>query len=306
VTSFNDIARPLGRRTAALLAVALLSATALGARASSAHADAVPYRDPAVTGQIALCDQGGHLVTSGRLDAQPFVWRAVSSTPAPAEYAGTGRKATLYAYQPRPDVSADQWSGDQLTATSDYTNPKLPMAQATTDDFTLQTFMGEFRPLVDGLYQLRMYFGIPGQSTLNTAYPATDIRVTGDTWRALEAPNVSCTDGSSRSSELDVIPPLPHAAGSTAAATGRGGAATAPGSRSAPSTSSSSAAGNSKAPSPSGTAGPTRADPSSAEPVLVKAGGTTGVSISLVAIAIAIVLLGAVGGGAWWWRRAHR
>jgi hypothetical protein len=295
----------LARAGVAVFGGALLALSGLAMIAIPATAASTPYTDPGVIGQIGLCDQAGHLVTSGTLDAQPFVWRAVSSAPAPAQFAGTGRKATLYAYQPRPNVSADQWSGDQLTATSDYSNPKLPMAQATKNDFTLATFMGEFRPMVDGLYQLRMYFGAPGQGTLNTAYPATDIQITGNTWHALQAPNVSCNDGTSRSSELDTIPPLPQSVDSTGGKSSSG-RSTSPSSSRTVSATGTAHSPTSTAPSPTvsrtrsgeGNAG---ANPSTA----IKATASSNSAALTIATVLVVIVLAAAGGGFWWWRRVR-
>jgi hypothetical protein len=304
VTSVKSFGR-LARAGVAALFGALLALSAFAMIAVPVSAASTPYTDPGVIGQIGLCDQAGHLVTSGTLDAQPFVWRAVSSTPAPAQFAGAGRKATLYAYQPRPNVSADQWSGDQLTATSDYSNPRLPMAQATKDDFTLATFMGEFRPMVDGLYQLRIYFGAPGQGTLNTAYPATDIQITGNTWHALQAPNVSCSDGTSRSSELDTIPPLPQSVGSTGGKSNPGGSTSASSSRTTSATATTRSASPS-APTPTASrASSSAGEPGDSPSTAIKATATSSSAAPTIATVLVVIVLAAAGGGFWWWRRAR-
>jgi hypothetical protein len=195
----------------ALVATTLATLLLFALGAPAATAGPVPDSDPAVTGSIGLCDKAGKPVTSGLITDRPFVWRAVSSVQAPDGYSGQGRKATLLAYQPRPNTSADQWSGDQLTATSSYTNPTYPMSQATPVDFTLTDFLGEFKPMVNGLLQLRMYFGIPGRGTYNSTYPATDIQVTGNSWHVVQGASVPCTGGDSTSSEYDntALNPVP-------------------------------------------------------------------------------------------------
>ncbi len=81
--------------------------------------------------------QAGHV---GAHDQRPFVWRAVSSTAAPAPYDKAGRTATLFAYQPRPQVDAAEWSGDLLTASARYTDVAHPMAAATALDEPLKDF----------------------------------------------------------------------------------------------------------------------------------------------------------------------
>lgn len=175
----------------------------------SADAVTVPYQDAAVIGGIGLCNKAGQPVSGGSIDDRPFVWRAVSAVPAPDGYAVPGGAATLLAYQPRPNVAASEWNGDTLTATSKYTNVRYPMAQATDQDFTLRDYLNEYKPMVNGLVQLRMYVAAPGQGTLNSAYPATDIVVSGSTWTVVRPTAVPCTAGDAHSSELEpTIQPL--------------------------------------------------------------------------------------------------
>jgi hypothetical protein len=169
--------------------------------ASPAVAAPLPYADPSVQGTIGLCDPSGHLVTRGSIDDKPFIWRAVSSVPAPPPFNGPSRKATLLAYQPRASTPPDQWNGDSLTATSTYSNPNAPMAQATALDFTLKDFLSEYPPQVSGYVQLRVYFAAGGVGTTSARYPALDLHIDGHTWTATHAAPVSCTNGSAESTE---------------------------------------------------------------------------------------------------------
>lgn len=206
------------------LAIAFVLAAAPGA-----FADTAPYTDLAAHGSVGLCDASGHPVTHGNIHDRPFVWRAVSSTPAAAPYDAAGRTATLVAYQPRSDAYPNQWSGDIMTSSSTYTNPRHPMAQASALDFSLADFLNEFPARWDGYLQLRMYLGVPGHETLNSAYPATDIKVTGDTWTVVRGASVTCTDGSARDSEtVRTAPASQSAATHGATARGRSGAAADP------------------------------------------------------------------------------
>lgn len=173
----------------------------------AAYADTgTPYTDPNATGVIGLCDKAGHAVTHGNIHDAPFVWRAVSSTPAPAPYDAAGRTATLYAFQPRPSVPPGQWSGDSLTAAARYTDAAHPMAQATGGDERLADFLGAYPTMVDGLLQLRIYLGAPGEPLYGLKYAATDIKVTGDTWTVVHGGAVPCTTGSAVSLETIVLP----------------------------------------------------------------------------------------------------
>ncbi|SOD72297.1 hypothetical protein SAMN05892883_1702 [Jatrophihabitans sp. GAS493] len=199
------ISTPQRRRLALVSAGVVLAAALAWGTSGDASAAALPYNDPSVSGGIGLCSKTGTEITSGNINDRPFVWRAVSSVKAPAGYDISGRKATLVAYQPRPNVQAYAWNGDTLTAASTYTNPAAPMAAATSLDFSLNDFIGEFKPMVDGLLQLRLYLAAPGRDALNTSYPAINIKVTGNTWAVVNPVSVSCTSGDAVSSEESAI-----------------------------------------------------------------------------------------------------
>lgn len=291
----------LGRLACVGAAVAV-ALSAVVAVAPTAGADAVPYSDASAAGSVGLCDRNGHPVTGGSTTAKPFVWRAVSSRPAPAPFGGARAKATLLAYQPRPNAPADQWSGDILTATSSYTNPAYPMAQATPLDFSLQDFLLEFPPQVDGLVQLRIYFGAPNAGTSSSSYPATDIRVNGGNWTVVRGASVPCTNGSATSSETVTGAQRPVAAPSGAAiASGRPSsgakspvassrpASTAPRQASSSAAASGSSANTGSSGTPSLASADDTANSSSRAPVLLVIGG--------------LVVAGVAGGGYLWWRR---
>jgi len=228
--------------------VLVVLTTMLGLAGPATAGGPLPYTDFSAKGSVGLCDRAGKPVTSGKISDKPFVWRAVSGMKAPAGYDGDGRKATLVIYQPRPNTYPNQWNGDVLTSSSLYSNPAFPMAAATARDFSLRDFMGEYRPLVDGLYQLRMYFGIPGQPTYTETYPATDIRVTGTTWRVVRGASLSCGNGTAMDSE-QTPPPSAGAAPVTASTRPDG------------STPSSSAVGGTGSELPSSTSQPGEAEP---------------------------------------------
>jgi hypothetical protein len=190
-----------------LAATFVVAATVLFTGASVAHAaPAVPWTDTSVTGFIGLCNSAGQSVDRGSLDTTPFVTRAVSSVAAPSSYGQAGRTATLYAFQPRQDIAPGQWSGDMLTASTRYSNPAHPMAQATGGDLSLAGFVSEFPPAWDGLIQLRLYLGAPGQPAQTLSYAATTIKVTGSTWTVVSGGNTSCTTGNATSIESILLP----------------------------------------------------------------------------------------------------
>ena len=169
-----------------------------------ASAYTVPFNDPNAHGFIGLCDRSEHPITSGSLDDVPFVWTAVSSTPAPSGY--DKGKATLYAYQPRPHVDPSQWGGRMLTSSSSYTNPAHPMAQGTNGDSPLLWFVQAYPPQWDGLVQLRMFYSGVNLTTDLSPYPATVLRVTGNNWSVVSGGTVSCTVGKATSAESVNLP----------------------------------------------------------------------------------------------------
>jgi hypothetical protein len=192
----------------AVAAVGLAAvATITGGQLANAAGSGVPYSDPNALGSISLCDKAGNAITSGSLATTPFVWRAVSSQGALAPYNGSGRTATLYAFQPRSGLAPGDWSGEAMTAAGRYTNSFHPMTAATRDDASLGNFVKDFPPLWDGLVQLRVYLGVPGSPTFTLHYPAADIQVTGNTWHVVNGGNVSCHSGTSVSVAAKLLPP---------------------------------------------------------------------------------------------------
>lgn len=208
------------RRCARLIAAAtvLVVGVAAGTGESAAATPGVPYSDPDAVGYIGLCDQAGQQVTSGLVSATPFAWRAVSSVAAPAGYNGPTRSATLMAFLPMHVLPPGDWSGEQLTAATRYTNPAVPMAEATASDESLQTFVNDFPPELDGFVQLRLILTAANQEPQSTRYPALDIQVTGTTWQAVGGGPVDCTSGTAVSVET-----LLPAAATTAPGKGTGG-----------------------------------------------------------------------------------
>lgn len=289
-------------RAVAAAAVIAFGITASGGLLAAARADALPFVDPNVQGFIGFCDKDGHPVTSGKLTDVPFVWTAIASTPTPPGYAGKFGKATLGIFVPRQGVDPGDWAGKQFTASTTYTNPKHPIAQATYGDPSLVTLTGVAPPNWEGLVQVRMYFSNADVPPLTTPYPATVIKVTGDTWRVVSGGTVACSSGKGTSLETVTLPPskLPSSApsvsvGPTAASPTAGG----------------SGLGSSSAAQPGAdvSAGPTSSQGSA---VAAGANGNQTTSPSstsstsaagTVAIALAALVLGGFGVyGVLWWR----
>lgn len=162
--------------------VAALTATALLATACGTEESGIPYEDKASAGLLALYDDAGHRKTSGSVTDKPFAHFAVSAQKAPAPYDTPGGKAALMAFQPRKGMDPAQWSGDFLTGTTVYRDANHPTASGTGEDISLANFMSVFPPEWDGLIQLRIYLGAPGQPGLTERYVTADIRVKDQTW----------------------------------------------------------------------------------------------------------------------------
>ena len=276
---------------AATVAGAVLAACAVVLFASPASADQpLPFTDKNADGFIGLCDRSGHQVTSGKITDIPFVWRAVSSTPAPANYfqKGGGR-AFLAVYQPREGLQPGEWTGKMFTNSSAYSNPAHPMAQGTNADPPLLN-LTSIAPLWDGLLELRLIYTAENLPVRGKPYPATVIKVSGDTWTVVSGSgSVSCVDGGSTSDTTAIIP---SAIPSQSPTLGGGAeAALRPPVGSAPDQQSSS---------PSPGASDSAADPSTTSVEAVAAGSNSpvsfGVSPWLVLALIVLPMAGIAGG----------
>ena len=126
--------------------------------------------------------------------------RPLSTTPL-------GGTAILSAYLPMQGLPPGDWSGEQLTASSQYSNPQSPMAQATAKDEPLEDFVQDYPPGWDGFIQLRLYLGAPDEPSYVQHYPVLNLEISGDTWTAVGGGPVNCSAGNAESLETAVAPP---------------------------------------------------------------------------------------------------
>lgn len=189
------------RSASAAAALVAVSCVALGAAPAGAAASSIPT-DPNAKGFIGLCDNQNRNVTGGDINTPPFAWKAVASTPPPKSLLGRGQNAVLNIFQPRPNVTPAEWSGDQLTAATFYTTSRAPSTQATLTDIPLSVIIKEYPPQLGGLYQLRMYFGKTNSGLYSATYPATFIRVQGSHWSVVSGGRVNCAASSGTSTEV--------------------------------------------------------------------------------------------------------
>jgi hypothetical protein len=218
------------KRTLQTGAAAALVGGLVFAGASVASAADTLLPDASSTGQIALENATGHVVTSGALDA-PIASFAVGDSSAPVQYT-VGK---LFLYTPTTS-DASLWGGDgQILSNTTY-NPvtQYPTAQAflgadhTADDtYALQLAIangpspaGSFGPGDgSGLYELRLNLGAPGL-TDDAKYFTATIRVTfdGTTDPVSGLPNGTWTQvqpefaaGAAGPTPLSTTPALPEA-----------------------------------------------------------------------------------------------
>ncbi|HKT01441.1 MAG TPA: Ig-like domain-containing protein [Rugosimonospora sp.] len=167
----------------------------LGGGAADAATTPTWEPDAAALGSITFYDASGAVVTSGSLSSNPVAVYAVAS--------GAGRtgdtKAQLKAFTPQEGVNPALWSGDTLTASTNYPvtaagTPAViagtpnPVATGGATDFSFNDYLGEFPNTsttagYQDLYELRLYTSGPGQSQ-GAGYYRTDVQVdtTAGTW----------------------------------------------------------------------------------------------------------------------------
>lgn len=288
----NSTALLCGRILMAVLAAALLNLPYL---ALPARAYSVPYSDPNATGVIGFCDAHGNAIDHGSISDQPFVWLAVSSSPTPREFNYPGKTATLYAFQPRQGEDPGIWSGEQLTAASYYTNGAHPMVEASSDAESIKQFLASYPATWDGLVQIRMFLGSPDNGIHTDTYPATDIRVQGDTWTVVHGGTVSCTAGYAISS-MNGDPPSSTATSSPAPAPGSASTPPSSGGPTASGQASPGASVSGRTPGSGGTATGTNAPSSSgvsspvrAAPVVANSPSSSGPLLAVLIAALALI-----------------
>ena len=169
----------------------LLSLTVAGAGGSSA-ASSLPFTDPNASGYIGFCNPSGQQVTSGSINAVPFVWTSVSTFLPPKSYLGNGQNAELNIYQARQGVDPGDWSGEQYSGATFFPNSNAPATQDTIGDPSLAQILKDYPPQWNGMYEIRMFFARANYGLYSNDYPATTIQVTGSTWHVIQGGPVNC------------------------------------------------------------------------------------------------------------------
>jgi hypothetical protein len=309
-----------GRRVATAMAGVAAAAGFLGAASTTAIASSgVPYTDQRAVGSIGFCNAANQPVTKGSISDNPFVSKAIDSTPAAAPYNGAGETATLFIYQPREGIEASEWHGEQFGASSRSSTPQHPTAILTAGDGPLSGPLSDYPPQWDGLMEFRIYLGAPNQPVYSQTYDATSIKISGNTWQVVDGASVSCGDGQSVSLEQTLASAFPQLTTSPSPASGTGAAKPKPGSTSGVSAqagaggATGAAATGARAAASAGATGPAGAGGSVSAPVSgaassasVVAGGSSGKHGGASAILWIVLVVGVIGAGAVavQWRRS--
>jgi hypothetical protein len=80
-----------------------------------------------------------------------------------------------------------------LTGASRFGDVRHPAAAALPEDLSLADFARDFPPAWDGLVQLRLVLGAPGQSAQDQRYDSADVRISGSRWTVLKGGGGSCS-----------------------------------------------------------------------------------------------------------------
>ncbi len=192
MSGFGSTRRSCRRLARVAVAAAALTSSLILPTAAQASSVAIPFTDQYQKGSLTLCNRQGQAVTSGSLLTVPFVWTAVSSTPAPKGYLF----AFLTVFQPIQYEDPSDWSGYQLTDVAAFQGTAHPTTQATDKDAPLIWAAQSYPPHWDNLMEIRMFFSSPGKSPYNTTYPAAVIQIDGNNWTLVSPPSkVPCSDG---------------------------------------------------------------------------------------------------------------
>jgi hypothetical protein len=193
------------KRALILSMVVIVACFADSVAGATTWATKAPFSDPNAQGYIGLCNSSGQQVTSGSTTTVPVAYRAVSSFAAPVPYSNAFRTAILLAYSPQQYLDPGQWSGEELTASSRYTNVKHPMVAATGDDESLATYVADYPPHWQGFVELRIYLGTADTQAYSVHYPTLAIQVKGDQWHAVGGGPVNCHSGTAESLETILL-----------------------------------------------------------------------------------------------------
>jgi hypothetical protein len=195
-------------RSVATAAVTLASALTLSAGlASTAYAggSTPPWEpDASSVGSLTFYNAQGAQITGGNITDAPLAAYVVGSS----SLRSGDTKATLFGYLPVSGQLPGQWSGEAISASTNYPNGSapgalgtsaLPTVSGTSSDETVSVLQSDF-PNLDsssdgyaGIYQLRLKTSATGKTQTST-YDSADIKITGSTWSVVyPSPSLTST-----------------------------------------------------------------------------------------------------------------
>jgi len=211
------------RAMAGAAALAIVGGLLVAGGGAASAATAPPWEpDPTSSGGLSFYNAAGVQITGGNITDAPFAAYVQASAP---DRAGD-TKATLFGYLPKNGVAIGAWSGEAMTASTNYPNATAPGALATStlpvvtlggSDETVAVLAGDLPNTAtdsyQGLYQLRLKTSAAGVPA-GTAYNSADILITGSTWTQVY-PTVKV----STATAINASPTSPAAHGSTVSLT---------------------------------------------------------------------------------------
>ena len=163
------------------------------------HDEKPPYTDPASSGLLTLCDTRGHEITSGKITDKPLAPIVLGSTALDSRVeAGVQGLATLYGYQPRAGVEAEEFSGSPIGGPVPFKDHTRPATRVVKAGYSIKDFTTIYPANDDGFVQLRLILSADGLGVDTDSYDTADLKVTGDTWHVVRGGNASCSDAAAR------------------------------------------------------------------------------------------------------------
>jgi len=180
------------RLTRTLAALAGATFLVAGAATAAVASTPTPAGSNAV-GSLKLFDSSGNRVTSGAVDAMPFVARATADS---GNVRDGDNRATLQVGTPVKGQDPQTWNLSPLSSATTYDpateNPTVrPGSTTRTLAQHIANFPNNATDDYAGLYQLRILPTQPGFSPTGLYFVAT-IKVTGNTWNQV-APDTTST-----------------------------------------------------------------------------------------------------------------
>lgn len=228
----KKLIRVLATAAVTVVAAGSLSTVFAGSAFAAGPPPWEPVGNPPEAGGLLFFNSSGTEITSGTIN-QPLAAYVVGTSTLRAG----DSVATLDAYTPST-LPPGQWSGEQLSGSTNYPNASAPapinttslpvVTEAPTDE-SIATYEGDFPNKAttsgyQGLYVIRLITSAPSKPA-TTSYDSADIQVTGNTWSVVYTQN----NTTSTTTTLGTSPASPQVSGTSVTLTATVTPSTAPG-----------------------------------------------------------------------------